>query len=132
MAVIRYLEVVQSSLGLQAVASTGDVPMAEAQRELCLGRAKWDKNILSKPFAAHDLSLITTLAAAATSLDALEIFNEPTGKIFEVSIAADPEPNLPRRYRIVAKGVLVPDADNIILPPDHDATANNRVLLRIA
>lgn len=77
---------------------------------------------------AYIESVTSLTGDAPTGLNGYLVEGIPARRMFECVITGE---SRPRRYMVITKDGETPDADSIIEPPDFDATANNKLLLRI-
>lgn len=77
---------------------------------------------------AYIESVTSLTGDAPTGLNGYLVEGIPARRMFECVITGEARP---RRYMVITKDGETPDADSIIEPPDFDATANNKLLLRI-
>lgn len=96
--------------------------------------ARWTSAAVVKPLpdVRGQVALLDEVTAltggAPVGLDGYTVCGIPAGRMFDVKLAAE---NAPRRYVVIAVDGEVADGDNIISPPDYDATNNNKFLLRV-
>lgn len=82
-----------------------------------------------RPEGVAFIESVTSLTGdAPTGLNGYLVEGIPARRMFECVLTGETRP---RRYMVITKDGETPDADAIIEPPDFDATANNKLLLRV-
>lgn len=115
----------------QAIGDVVTVTFEHARRLTLDGGAFWSTLTSTQEFSNANWQSITSLTGAGlASLDSVLLRSAKIGDELVVYLTVDA--GAPRRYRVVASGVLVANADSIISPPDFDATANDKYLLQVS
>jgi hypothetical protein len=115
-------------------AEVASFSLAVAKTLIGEGAAKFTNAAVTKPLPNNREGVtyiedVTALTGdAPVGLNGYLVEGIPARRMFECVITGETRP---RRYMVITKDGETADADSVIEPPDFDADANNKLLLRV-